>query len=137
MINPASSQALPVTMPDTSSNTEAQPHKQNAAVQVQASAETRSQSQDYHRQQQRPGMMGKLIEPEKNSLDTALEQLNDNMKAWATGLRFDVDDDTQKLVVSLVDKESGDVIRAVPSDAALQISKMIAQFKGNSINTKA
>lgn len=136
MVNPVAPQALPVIMPNTASDTETLPHKQNAAVQVQASAESRSQSQEYQRWPHRPPL-GDLIEPEKSSLDTALEQLNENMKAWSTGLRFDVDDDTQKLIVSLVDSQSGEVIRAVPSDAALQISKMIAKFQGNSINTKA
>lgn len=135
MVSPVSPQALPVIMPNSTSDTETLPHKQNAAVQVQASAESRSQSQEYQRWPHRPPMG--VIEPDKSSLDTALEQLNENMKAWSTGLRFDVDDDTQKLIVSLVDSESGEVIRTVPSDAALQISKMIAKFQGNSINTKA
>lgn len=136
MVNPVASQALPVIMPGTQPETETQTHRQNAAVHVPPSSESQGQSQEYQRWPHRPPM-GDLIEPDKSSLDTALEQLNQNMQAWATGLRFDVDEDTQKLIVSLVDSESGEVIRAVPSDAALQISKMIANFQGNSINTKA
>lgn len=78
-----------------------------------------------------------IIEAPKSSLDTAIEQLNNKLKPWSTGVRFDIDPDTQRLVVSLVDSESGEVIRAVPSEAVLQISKMIAEFQGNGINTKA
>ena len=140
MVNPTAANALPVIMPNTSSTPDAtQPHKQDAAVVVQASAESRGQSQDYQRwPKEQPVMaMGELIKTTPSSLDDALEQLNKNMEAWATGLRFDVDEDTQRLVVSLVDSKSGEVIRAVPSDAVLQMSKMIAQFQGNTINTKA
>ncbi|HHU95484.1 MAG TPA: flagellar protein FlaG [Alcaligenaceae bacterium] len=136
MVNPVASQALPTLTPGTQPDVDTQSHKQDAAVQVQPSAESRSQSHEYQRWPHRPPM-GDLIEPEKSSLDTTLEQINESMRAWATGLRFDVDEDTQKLIVSLVDSDTGEIIRAVPSDAALQISKMIAKFQGNSINTKA
>lgn len=137
MVSPATPQALHVMMAtNTAPTTDTPPHKQDSAVHVQASAESQTSSQDYQRWPQR-APLGALIEPEKSSLEQALEKLNTNMQAWSTGLRFDVDDDTQKLIVSLVDSESGEVIRTVPSDTALQISKMIAKFKGNSINTKA
>ena len=76
-------------------------------------------------------------EQESSSLDKALEQLNSSMQPWATGLRFDVDPDTQRIVLTLVDNESGDVIRTVPSEAVLAVAKMITQFQGNGINTKA
>lgn len=76
-------------------------------------------------------------EHESSSLDKALEQLHSNMQAWATGMRFDIDPDTQRIVLTLVDNDSGDVIRTVPSEAVLAVAKMIAQFQGNGINTKA
>ncbi|HLS41688.1 MAG TPA: flagellar protein FlaG [Paenalcaligenes sp.] len=74
---------------------------------------------------------------ESSSLDKALEQLNESMQAWSTGVRFDIDPDTQRIVLTLVDNESGDVIRTVPSEAVMAVAKMIAQFQGNGINTKA
>lgn len=74
---------------------------------------------------------------QKSSIDTALEQLNQSLQAWATGMRFDMDPDSQRLVISLVDNETGEIIRTVPSEAVLQMAKMITHFQGNSINTKA
>lgn len=136
MVNPIAFQNLPAVLTSTPTETPVSATQQPLAQPVQPSAESQSNSQNYQRWPHRPPM-GDLIEPEKSSLDTALEQLNQNMQAWATGVRFDIDPDTQRIVVSLVNNESGDVIRAVPSEAVLQISKMIAKFQGNTINTKA
>ena len=136
MVTPITSQALPVVMPGTQPETDNQVQRVESAEHVQPPVQAESHTQNYKRWPHRPPM-GDIIEPEKSSLDTALEQLNENMKAWSTGVRFDVDPDSQRLVVSLVNNESGEVIRTVPSDAVLQISRMIAKFQGNSINTKA
>lgn len=144
MVNPVTSQAASAITAQIQTDTQLEVLATKADTQVNPSdkPETHTQGQSHPKQpnaqtwpQRKP--LGDLIEPPKSSLDTALEQLNNNLKAWATGVRFDIDPDTQRLVVSLVDNESGDVIRTVPSDAVLQISKMITQFQGNGINTKA
>ncbi|SHI18931.1 flagellar protein FlaG [Pollutimonas bauzanensis] len=72
-----------------------------------------------------------------NSLEKALEDVNDNMKAWATGMRFDVDPDAQRVVVSIIDSATGEVLRTVPSDAVIRVAKMIVQLQGQVVNTKA
>lgn len=140
MVNPISTQAVPYVAHGAQADTQQQVQAVEAAVQVTTSEKSETFSQQSDSQPQpwpQRKQLGPLIEPPKSSLDSALEQLNDNLEAWATGMRFDIDPDTQKLVVSLVDNESGDVIRSVPSEAVLRISKMIAQFQGNGINTKA
>ncbi|WP_353173079.1 flagellar protein FlaG [Paracandidimonas soli] len=71
------------------------------------------------------------------SLDKTIEQLNSEMQAWSTGMRFEIDDDAQRVVISIIDSASGEVIRTVPSDAVLRIAKMIVQFQGNTVDTKA
>src|SRR5690606_28779085 len=71
------------------------------------------------------------------SLEKTIEQLNHAMQAWSTGVRFEMDDDAQRLVVSVVDSQSGEVIRTFPSDAVLRIAKMIIQFQGNTVDTHA
>ncbi|MFC3338477.1 flagellar protein FlaG [Paracandidimonas soli] len=71
------------------------------------------------------------------SLDKTIEQLNSEMQAWSTGMRFEIDDDAQRVVISIIDSASGEVIRTVPSDAVLRIAKMIVQFQGNTVDTQA
>lgn len=75
--------------------------------------------------------------PADTPLEKTLEQLNNAMQAWATGMRFDIDEDAQRVVVSIVDSSTGEVLRTVPSDAVLRVAKMIVQLQGGSVNTRA
>ena len=83
--------------------------------------------QDQQQQQQEAAARG---------LDETLEDLNARMQAWSTGLRFTVDEDAQRVVVSIVDNNTGEVIRTVPSDAVLKVAKMIVHLQGQVVNTK-
>jgi len=71
------------------------------------------------------------------SPEAVFEELNATMEAWDTGMRFEIDEDTQQLVVSVIDTKSGDVLRQIPSEEVLHVAKMIAQFQGKFINVKA
>lgn len=74
---------------------------------------------------------------QKLPLEKALDEINEQMKAWSTQLQFEVDPDVHQVVVSVVDAESGDVIRTIPSEAVLKIAKMIVNMQGNGIKTTA
>lgn len=74
---------------------------------------------------------------QKLPLDKALDEINEQMKAWSTQLQFEVDPDVHQVVVSVVDAQSGDVIRTIPSEAVLKIAKMIVNMQGNGIKTSA
>lgn len=78
-----------------------------------------------------------IIEPPKSSLEKALESVNNSLKAWSTGMRFEMDEDAQRLVVSIVDSETGDVLRTIPSEAVLRVAKMIVQLQGSGVDTQA
>jgi len=67
----------------------------------------------------------------------AFEEINAAMQAWDTGMRFEIDEDTQQLVVSVIDTQSGDVLRQIPSEEVLHVAKMIAKFQGNLVSVKA
>jgi flagellar protein FlaG len=74
---------------------------------------------------------------QKLPLEKALDEINEQMKAWSTQLQFEVDPDVHQVVVSVVDAKSGDVIRTIPSEAVLKIAKMIVNMQGNGIKTTA
>ena len=76
-------------------------------------------------------------ESDSNPIDKALEYVNNSMQAWATGMRFDVDPEAQRVVVSIIDSATGEVLRTVPSDAVIRVAKMIVQLQGKSIDTQA
>ncbi len=74
---------------------------------------------------------------QKLPLDKALDEINDQMKAWSTQLQFEIDPNVHQVVVSVVDAETGDVIRTIPSETVLKIAKMIVNMQGNGIKTTA
>lgn len=74
---------------------------------------------------------------QKLPLDKALDEINDQLKAWSTQLQFEIDPNVHQVVVSVIDAESGDVIRTIPSETLLKIAKMIVNMQGNGIKTTA
>jgi len=75
--------------------------------------------------------------PSAPSLEKALEEINSQMQAWSTQLQFKMDPDAQRLVVTIVDSETGDTLRTIPSDAVLRVAKMIVKLQGNAVETAA
>lgn len=74
---------------------------------------------------------------QKLPLEKALDEINDQMKAWSTQLQFEIDPNVHQVVVSVVDANTGDVIRTIPSEALLKIAKMIVNMQGHGIKTTA
>ena len=69
-------------------------------------------------------------------LGEALKALNSNMEAWSTGMRFDIDPEAQRVVVSIIDSKTGDVLRTIPTDAVIRVARMIVQLQGRNVDTK-
>ena len=51
-------------------------------------------------------------------------------------VRFETDENTKKMVVKIVDNQSGDVIRQIPPEGILGLQKALSEFEGNIVNTK-
>lgn len=113
-----------------------QPPQSDPAVRVTPADDARS---GRFQQQADPRALGlrESIQEPKSSLEKALESVNDSLQAWSTGLRFEMDEDAQRLVVSIVDSTTGDVLRTIPSDAVLRVAKMIVQLQGSGVDTEA
>ena len=67
------------------------------------------------------------------------EELIKNIKALTEegvySVRFEVDDATHDLVINLINQESGEVIRQVPSEEILGTRKFLADLRGNLVET--
>ena len=71
------------------------------------------------------------------ALEKTIASANDSLEAWSTGMRFDVDSASGRIVVSITDGRTGEVLRTVPTDAVLRAAKMIMQIQEKSIDTHA
>jgi len=70
-------------------------------------------------------------------LDKALQEINHSMDAWSTSLHFEVDPEAQRLVVSVLDAKTGEVLRTIPSEAVIRVAKMIVNLQGQAVTTRA
>lgn len=68
---------------------------------------------------------------EREALTQALQQLNEQAKGR---VEFSVDEDSGVSVVRVVDSESGDVLRQMPSEAMLKIAQRLVS-QGNGLIT--
>ncbi|WP_293373532.1 flagellar protein FlaG [Nevskia sp.] len=75
--------------------------------------------------------------PEPVQLAQAVDDLNQRFRDSRTDLRFSVDDDSGRTVVSVVDAEDGRVLRQMPTVEALRVSKALDQALGNLIQRLA
>lgn len=130
MINPIKSS--PVAMPTGLTNTELPASMTRAATPVPPSEHSHKTGTATTKDPSVP-----QDETGDTPLDKTLEQLNESMQAWSTGMRFDVDEDAQRIVVSIVDSTTGEVLRTVPSEAVIRVAKMIVQLQGGAIDTRA
>lgn len=130
MINPIKS--TPIALPADLTHTELPASMARAAAPIPPSESTQRSGTSTAGQH-----YGNMAETSDTPLEKTLEQLNESMQAWSTGMRFDIDEDAQRVVVSIVDSTTGEVLRTVPSDAVIRIAKMIVQLQGGAIDTRA
>lgn len=67
----------------------------------------------------------------------AAEQINEFMRSSSRNLQFSVDKGTGRIIVKVVDQESGEVIRQIPPEETLAIAKNLDMPQGMIIRSKA
>ncbi|MCS6205539.1 MULTISPECIES: flagellar protein FlaG [Shewanella] len=77
----------------------------------------------------------KTVSQEK--LEQVASELSDMMSLMRKGLVFKVDDNSGVNVVSVMDIDSGDVIRQIPSEEALELSEKLSEVTGFLVKTDA
>lgn len=73
----------------------------------------------------------------QEDVDQAVEKINDAVRTFSQKLEFSVDKETETFVVKVVDKETKEVIRQIPSEEFLQIAKAMDKLQGLLIKDKA
>jgi flagellar protein FlaG len=68
-------------------------------------------------------------QPSSEQVRDAVKEMNQAMRQSNRGLEFSVDEESERLVVKLTDGETGEVIRQIPSDETLAISRYIADVQ--------
>lgn len=105
--------------------------RQNTGAVPQASLNTESQVGGL--QQNAVAATGTTEKPSatmQQDVDQAVQQMNDTLQALSQKLEFSVDKDTEAFVVKVVDKETKEVIRQIPSEDMLNLAKALDKLQG-------
>jgi len=66
----------------------------------------------------------------EEALSERIRELNQQMQNRATQVQFTIDDDTENVVVRVLNKETGEVIREIPPEEILNLKKAIEDMRG-------
>jgi len=72
----------------------------------------------------------KADKPGVKELQQSLEDINKVMAGFSISVQFQIDPDYKDLIVKVVDQDTGKLIRQIPTEEAVKISKVMADLKG-------
>ncbi|SPA54948.1 flagellar protein FlaG [Cupriavidus taiwanensis] len=75
--------------------------------------------------------------PQRVETSAAIGELVDALKTTTIGLRFEIDEATHRVITKVIDKESGELIRQMPTEEVLRIARAIDRLQGLFINQAA
>jgi flagellar protein FlaG len=67
---------------------------------------------------------------DRATLEQAVAKVSEDIKAHDTNLKFEIDDATDRVVVKVIAKDSGEVIRQFPPKEVLNLAKYFNSSKG-------
>ena len=73
----------------------------------------------------------------QQQLNDVVEMLNSHMEKLGRNLGFGVDHKAEHTVVVVKDKNTGEIVRQIPSDAVLKVAHSIEDLKGLIYSKKA
>lgn len=75
--------------------------------------------------------------PSMGQLNEAVKQINETLKKLSQNLEFSIDSDVHRTVVKVVDQQTNDIIRQIPTAEALEIAKALDRVQGLLIRQQA
>ncbi|MCL1145272.1 flagellar protein FlaG [Shewanella marinintestina] len=81
--------------------------------------------------------LAKDSEEKTADIHEVANELNDMMSLMRKGLAFKVDEHSGQSIVSVLDVDSGDIIRQIPNEEALELAQKLAEVAGSLLKTEA
>lgn len=107
----------------------AQPKAAPAKVEVVEKPKITAQEISQQAASRKAGSLDQLDETSQK-LQAAIDTLNAAVKKTPTALSFSRDDSSNRFVVQVTDTNTGDIIRSLPGDAVLRMSRQLDAMKG-------
>ena len=107
----------------------AQPSVAPAKVEVVEKPKITAQEIGAQAASRKAGSINQLDETSQR-LQAAIDTLNAAVKKTPTALSFSRDDSSKRFVVQVTDTNTGEIIRNLPGDAVLRMSRQLDSMKG-------
>jgi flagellar protein FlaG len=105
---------------------------------VLTAVETRSPAERVERvRNQRPLQSTDVSFPQKIQSEELLETIKELTENGTYQVRFEMDTPTNRLVISLIDAESGEKIRQFPSEELLGTIRVLNDLRGNIVDSQS
>jgi len=75
-----------------------------------------------------PASEGTVASANRMEMSSAVSSLNESVQNIQRGIEFSVDEESGRSVVKVLDRETGEVIRQLPAEDALAVSRHIKEF---------
>ena len=87
--------------------------------------------------QEAPARAAPVTKPTQQQVKEAVEQIQRNNVASSTDLQFSVDGATGRTIVSIVDAETGEVVRQIPTEEIMKMARSLERMQGLLFTGKA
>lgn len=128
---PAAAQPAPATLPQNSQGTaDTAPRGTEAAVRVAPAASLKKTEntrtvESAAAQAAEQKANSRKVQEQRAELEAALEKLNQHMRENARDIEFNVDEVTDRTVITVRQRETGEIIRQIPSDGLLEFAHQV------------
>ena len=75
--------------------------------------------------------------PTAEQVKQAVSDINKSMQSLSQGIEFSIDTDSKQNIVKVIDPQTKEVLRQMPTQEALEIAKALDQMIGKLIKEKA
>lgn len=76
-------------------------------------------------------------EPDRDEVTSAVKKLNEALPQSAQSLQFEIDEESKEVVVKIIDRDTREVVRQMPSKEALEMAKSIDKMMGRLLDQTA
>lgn len=127
---PPAAEAAPKTQTTLPSGTERAPQAEtqtSSRVAPTVASEPVNRIQTMEADQLAAKTRAQQAEAKQAELQAALERLNQHMRENARAIEFSVDDVTDRTIITVRHRETGEVIRQIPSDGLIEFAHQIEE----------
>ncbi|MDM0104346.1 flagellar protein FlaG [Variovorax sp. J22R24] len=82
-------------------------------------------------------LSGAVEEATPEQIETAVHEANASLASHSISLQFEIDKDTDKVIVKVVDQANGVVIRQIPTEEVIRIAKVMGKAPGLLVSHQA